>query len=55
MTPHWLNVGPLSVCIEGAICKATVCKHYVLSRPDLTDDDPMKERVESMLVEPLAA
>jgi len=44
-TPYWLNLGTLSVCIEGNRAKTTVCKHYTpATRPDPPDDDPMEER-----------
>ncbi len=50
-----LNLGPISVCIEGNLCKTTVCKHYSSSRPDPTDDDPMEESSESEQDEALVA
>ena len=44
-TAYRLNLGSLTVCIEGNVCKTTICKHYEGAHPDPTDDDPMEEPV----------
>lgn len=44
-TSYRLTVGSLTVCIEGNVCKTTICKHYDGARPDPTDDDPIEEPV----------
>ena len=33
-TPFRINLGPVAVCIEGDLCKTTVCKHYDAVRPE---------------------
>lgn len=43
---YHLNLGPLSVAIEGNVCKTTICKHYPPTPPDPQDDDPLEERIE---------
>lgn len=54
-TSYRLNLGVLSACIEGNLCKTIVCKHYTSSRPDPPDNDPMEERIGSDQREELAA
>lgn len=47
-----LNLGPLSVAIEGNVCKTTICKHHPPTPSDPKDDDPLEERFD---LSPLAA
>jgi hypothetical protein len=54
-TPYRLNLGVLSACIEGNLCKTIICKHYDSERPEPPDNDPMEERVGPCEYEPLAA
>jgi len=42
-TPYRINVGTLTLCVEGNVCKTTVCKHYEGLHPEPPDDDPMEE------------
>ena len=46
-TPYRLNLGVLSACIEGNLCKTIICKHHALARPEPPDDDPMEEKIVS--------
>ncbi len=46
-TAYRLNLGVLSVCIDGNLCKTIICKHHTPSRPDPHEDDPMEERIGS--------
>jgi hypothetical protein len=44
-TAYRINLGPLSVCIEGNVCKTTICKKLLPVPPPPEDDDPMQEPI----------
>lgn len=54
-TAYRLNLGILSACIEGNLCKTIICKHRAAAQPDPPDNDPMEERIGSVPEEELAA
>jgi hypothetical protein len=53
-TSYRLNLGPLSVAIDGNVCTTTICKHHPPAPSDPQDDDPMEEQ-EHIEFSPLAA
>jgi hypothetical protein len=49
-TTYRINLGPLSVCVEGNVCKTTICKGRTATAPEPEDDDPMQEAIPSQRV-----